>query len=236
MVSSTCASADPSEQEQEQEQPFTFASPVSSETCYEDHAVLRFDYESWIQQSKIANCPWKMEDTESSEAIQRCHREMMLRAVDNLPEEAYELSLRDLTDLSLPPARATATTRTPPPTTTTKPTPSPAMRMQGAAGFIITNLFMASPSRHAAAAGRKKSFFSSSNSTVSVLRKKSTSSADDHGRRSISMDNNDTRSGNDGMPSNDYHDSTERKSVSCYPFFSSSKYKEKRAASGHFCL
>nr|CAB3474087.1 unnamed protein product [Digitaria exilis] len=84
---------------EQQPLPFTFTSPVSSER-HED--AVDFDYESWIQQSKITNCYSKLwlEDAADAQAINRHHREMMLQAVDNLPEEAYELSLRDLSDLN----------------------------------------------------------------------------------------------------------------------------------------
>ncbi|CAD6272323.1 unnamed protein product [Miscanthus lutarioriparius] len=183
--------------------PFTFASPVSfSSETHED--ALDFDYESWIQQSKLANCYsnkrlW-MDDAEA-EVINRYHQEMMLRVADNLPEEAYELSLRDITELSLPP---------PPPPPRATPTRSlpcrhkstPSISMEGAGSFI-TKLFMPSPSRAAASSsfggGRRNKSFSSSSMTVSVLRKKRAPANHGHSR---SVEN-DTHS-------NGYHDSTKR--------------------------
>ena len=162
-----------------EQQPFTFTSPVSSET-HED--ALDFDYESWIEQSKIANhCSDLWPDDAEAQAISRHHREMMLRAADSLPEEAYELSLRDLSELSLP-SRATttdepassgsfrwSTARGP---SNTKPWRKKTPSMEGAS-FII-KLFMPSPSRAAAAGGRRrrKSF---SNSTASALRENNAS-------------------------------------------------------------
>jgi hypothetical protein len=158
--------------------PFTFASPVSfSSETHED--ALDFDYESWIQQSKLANCYsnkqlW-MDDAEA-EVINRnrYHHEMMLRVADNLPEEAYELSLRDITELSLPPP--------PPPPPRATPTSSlpcrhkhtPSISMEGAGSFII-KLFMPLPSRAAASSsssggGRRNRSFSSSSMTVSTKR------------------------------------------------------------------
>jgi hypothetical protein len=160
--------------------PFTFASPVSfSSETHED--ALDFDYESWIQQSKLANCYsnkqlW-MDDAEA-EVINRnrYHHEMMLRVADNLPEEAYELSLRDITELSLPPPPP------PPPPPRATPTRSlpcqhkrtPSISMEGAGSFII-KLFMPLPSRAAASSsssggGRRNRSFSSSSMTVSTKR------------------------------------------------------------------
>lgn len=156
-MTSTSASSPP---------PFTFASPISlSSETHED--ALDFDYQSWIQQSKIANCYsddskrlW-MDDAEA-EVINRHHRETMLRLADNLPEEAYELSLRDITELSLPrppprpPTRATNTRSLPCRHKTT-----PSISMEGAGSFII-KLFMPSPSRAAVGGGRRNKSFSSS--------------------------------------------------------------------------
>lgn len=165
----------------EQHPPFTFTSPVSSETHHED-AALDFDYESWVQQSKMANYYSNIwSDDIEAQAIGRHHREMMLKAVDNLPEEAYELSLRDLSELSLS-GRATTTGGSAPNcssvtlgTTVRSPSSTKPWRkkttpsMEGA-GFII-RLFMPPPSRAAGGGGRKKSKnLSFSNSTVPSLR------------------------------------------------------------------
>ena len=206
--------------------PFTFASPVSfSSETHED--ALDFDYESWIQQSKTANCYsnkrlW-MDDAEA-EVINRYHQEMMLRVADNLLEQAYELSLRDITELSLPPPPPPPPRATPTRSLPCRHKSTPSISMEGAGSFII-KLFMPSPSRAAAAssgsgrrnksffmpspsraaassssgAGRRNKSFSSSSTTVSVLRKKS---APANHCRSRSMEN-DTHS-------NGYHDSTKR--------------------------
>ena len=138
-----------------------------------------------------------MDDAEA-EVINRHHQEMMLQVADNLPEEAYELSLRDITELSLPPPP-------PPPTraTTTRSLPcrhksTPSISMEGAGSFII-KLFMPSPSRAAASGGGRNKSFSSSSMTVSVLRKKRAPANHGHSR---SVEN-DTHS-------NGYHDSTKR--------------------------
>ncbi|CAO1945787.1 unnamed protein product [Urochloa humidicola] len=214
-----------------EQQPFTFTSPVSSET-YED--ALDFDYESWIQQSKIANYysnPWP--DDADAQAISRHHREMMLQAVDNLPEEAYELSLRDLSELSLS-SRATTTdgsasnsslrmsTKRSPSNTKLWRKKSPSME---GAGFII-KLFMPSPSR-AAGGGRKKSFNSSTVSSVNDSSMENAAS----GRR---IDPSCTRS--HSMPRKSHQDTTNRKPMACYPFFMSSKHKVKREVVGHLCI
>ena len=165
-----------------EQQPFTFTSPVSSET-HED--ALDFDYGSWIERSKIANhCSNLWPDDAEAQAISRHHREMMLRAADSLPEEAYELSLRDLSELSLSgrptttdePASSSSlrlsTARSRPSPSSTKPWRKKTPSMDGAS-FII-KLFMPSPSRAAAAGGRRrrKSF---SNSTASALRENNAS-------------------------------------------------------------
>lgn len=189
MASTTSAASPP---------PFTFASPISfsSETHEE---ALDFDYESWIQQSKIANSSysnkkglWMVDDAEA-EVINRHHQEMMLRVADNLPEEAYELSLRDITELSMP---------SPPPPPPARSLPCRHKTTEGAGGFII-KLFMPLPSRAAAASGgggrRRNKSFSSSSTTVPVLGKKSVSA---NQGRSHSMEN-DTHS-------NGYHGSTRR--------------------------
>ncbi|CAO2178472.1 unnamed protein product [Urochloa humidicola] len=216
-----------------EQQPFTFTSPVSSET-YED--ALDFDYESWIQQSKIANYysnPWP-EDAEA-QAISRHHREMMLQAVDNLPEEAYELSLRDLSELSPSSRGCRATTtdgsasnsllrmgtaRSP---SNTKLWRKKSPSMEGA-GFII-KLFMPSPSR-AAGGGRKKSF---SSSTVPVNDSSMENAAS--GRR---IDPSCTP--NHSMPRKNRQDTTNRKPMACYPFFMSSKHRVKREVVGRLCI
>ncbi|CAL4947748.1 unnamed protein product [Urochloa decumbens] len=213
----------------DQQQAFTFTSPVSSGT-HED--ALDFDYESWVQQSKIANYYSNLwpEDAEA-QAINRHHREMMLQAMDNLPEEAYELSLRDLSELSLS-SRATTTTtdgsasnsslrfsaRSP---SNTKLRRKKNLSMEGA-GFII-KLFMPSPSR-AAGGGRKKSF---SSSTVSV------NDSMDNSASGTRIDPTCTRS---HSIRNSHHDTTNRKPMACYPFFKSSKHRVKREAVGRLCI
>jgi len=199
-----------------EQQPFTFTSPVSSET-HED--ALDFDYESWIEQSKIANhCSDLWPDDAEAQAISRHHREMMLRAADSLPEEAYELSLRDLSELSLP-SRATttdepassgsfrwSTARGP---SNTKPWRKKTPSMEGAS-FII-KLCMPSASRAAAGGGRRrrKSF---SNSTVS-LRENSASVVNDSSMENAASgrtrsDLSPTRS--HSMPRKNHQDTTNR--------------------------
>ena len=165
--------------------PFTFASPISFSSSEAHEDALDFDYESWIQQSKIANCYsssnnnkrlW-MDDAEA-DAINRHHQEMMLRVADNLPEEAYELSLRDITELALPPppppppppTRARSTTRSLP----CRHKSTPSISMEGPGSFII-KFFMPSPSRAAASSsrggGRNKSFSTSSTTVISVSKR-----------------------------------------------------------------
>ncbi|CAL4974360.1 unnamed protein product [Urochloa decumbens] len=215
----------------QEQQPFTFTSPVSSET-HED--ALDFDYESWVQQSKIANyySNLRPEDAEA-QAISRHHREMMLQAMDNLPEEAYELSLRDLGELSLS-SRATTTdgsasnssvrlSSTRSPSNNTKLRRKKNLSMEGA-GFII-KLFMPSPSR-AAGGGRKKSFSSSTVSSVN-------DSSMDNSASGTRIDPTCTRS---HSIRNSHQDSTNRKPMACYPFFKSSKHKVKREAVGRLCI
>ncbi|KAF8696242.1 hypothetical protein HU200_037143 [Digitaria exilis] len=164
---------------EQQPLPFTFTSPVSSER-HED--ALDFDYGSWIQQSKMTNCYSKLwlEDAADAQAINRHHREMMLQAVDNLPEEAYELSLRDLSDLALTSRAATtddsALSSSKRLSTARSPSNSKSWRkktpaMEGA-GFII-KLFMPSPSRRAGGGGGRKKRLSSS--TLSTLRESNAS-------------------------------------------------------------
>uniref|UniRef100_A0A0A9DZ37 Uncharacterized protein n=1 Tax=Arundo donax TaxID=35708 RepID=A0A0A9DZ37_ARUDO len=153
----------------EHQQPFTFASPISE--TYED--ALDFDYESWIEQSKISNSCSSQDDKlwmDNAETINinKNHRDMVLRAVQDLPEEAYELSLQDLSELSL--SRAEEAVSSPLRLSSTrnnnKPWRKKTPSMEGA-GLII-KLFMPSPSRAAGGGGGgKKSSFSTS--TVSVL-------------------------------------------------------------------
>lgn len=146
-----------------EQQAFTFTNPVSSET-HKD--ALDFDYESWIQQSKMTNTNsypkmW-LDDAADAQAISRHHREMMRQAMDCMPEEEYELSLRDLGELPLS-SRATATdqsalhsssrsstARSP---SNAKPLRKKTPAMEGA-GFFI-KLFMPSSSK-GAGDGRKK--------------------------------------------------------------------------------
>ncbi|OEL32625.1 hypothetical protein BAE44_0006356 [Dichanthelium oligosanthes] len=214
-----------------EQQPFTFTSPVLSET-HED--VLEFDYESWIQQSKVTNCYSKhwLEDADA-QAINRHHREMMLQAADDLPEEAYELSLRDLSELTL--SRATATdepafsssvrlgaARSP---SNTKPWRKKTPSMDGA-GFII-KLFMPSPTRAPGGGRKRRKSFSSS--TVPTLRENSAPVNDSSMENAASgnrIDPSCTRS--HSMARKNHRDTANRKSVGCYPFFNSSKYKVKR--------
>jgi hypothetical protein len=73
--------------EHQQQQAFTFASPISSSETYQD--ALGFDYQSWIDQSKINNCL-------SSQQGDKLWMDGHL-----LHDEAYEMSLRDLSELSL---------------------------------------------------------------------------------------------------------------------------------------
>ncbi|KAG2591261.1 hypothetical protein PVAP13_5NG589700 [Panicum virgatum] len=224
-----------------EQQPFTFTSPVSSET-HED--ALDFDYESWIEQSKIANhCSDLWPDDAEAQAISRHHREMMLRAADSLPQEAYELSLRDLSELSLSgrptttdePASSSSlrlsTARSRPSPSSTKPWRKKTPSMDGAS-FII-KLFMPSASRAAAGGGsrRRKSF---SNSTVS-LRENSASVVNDSSMENAASgrtrsDLSPTRS--HSMPRKNHQDTTNRKSMGCYPFFNPIKYRLKREAGG----
>ncbi|KAJ1273621.1 hypothetical protein BS78_06G296200 [Paspalum vaginatum] len=133
---------------------FSFASPVSSETYEEEHA-LDFDYESWIQQSKIAAARYYSKLWMGGTPAESFVRGGAPPAGDDdattshPEEEDYELSLRDLAELSsssssLPASRAT-TAWTPPCPAASNTKPSPRSSLQGAAGFII-NLFMPSPS------------------------------------------------------------------------------------------
>ncbi|PUZ55032.1 hypothetical protein GQ55_5G179800 [Panicum hallii var. hallii] len=234
------ASASPPEQK-----PFAFTSPVSSET-HDD--ALDFDYGSWIERSKIANQYSNLwPDDAEAHAISRHHREMMLRAADSLPEEAYELSLRDLSELSLS-SRATttdepassgsfrlSTARSP---SSTKPRRKRTPSMEGAS-FI--KLFMPSPSRAAGGGGgrRRKSF---SNSIVPALRENNASVNDSSMENAASgtvIDLSSTRS--HSMLRKNHQDTTNseqtcRKSMGCYPFFNSSKYRVKREAGGRLCI
>ncbi|CAO2183055.1 unnamed protein product [Urochloa humidicola] len=213
-----------------EQQAFTFTSPVSSET-QED--ALDFDYESWIEQSKIANYYSNLwPDDAETQAISRHHREMTLQAMDNLPEEAYELSLRDLSELTLS-SRATttdgsasnssqrsSTARSP---SNTKLWRKKTLSMEGA-GFMI-KLFMPSPSR-TAGGGRKKSF---SSSTVSV-----NNGSMENAVSGTRIEPSCTRS--HSMPTKSHQETANREPMACYPFFKSNKHKVKREAVGRLCI
>ncbi|KAL6844272.1 hypothetical protein ACP4OV_025945 [Aristida adscensionis] len=179
------------------QEPFTFASSIP-ETYKDD---LNFDYESWVEQSKISNhCSGQ--DDKLAEAIQRNHQEMLQRAVQSLPEDTYELSLRDLTDLSLHRAAAqearTGSFRMSSSRPGKKPCPTKTQPMERAS--LITKLFMTSPSREAlAGGGRKKSF---SRSTVSARRKQSASINDSSMENAVSrMENETSNTPSNSMPS-----------------------------------
>ncbi|RCV27103.1 hypothetical protein SETIT_5G298200v2 [Setaria italica] len=198
-----------------EQQPFTFTSPVWSQT-HED--AQDFDYESWVQQSKIANNYSNLWPEEAeAQAISRHHREMMLQAMDNLPQEAYELSLRDLSELSLS-SRATTTDglalnssvrlTTARSSSSTKPWRKKTPSMEGA-GFII-KLFLPSPSR-AGGGGRKKSK-SFSSSTVSALRENS-ASVNDSSRENaapVGTGNDSSCTRSHSMPSKSHQGATTR--------------------------
>lgn len=119
------------EMEGQQQQAFTFASP------HQD--ALDFDYQSWIEQSRMSNC--------FSSQVDKNHPHEILQLQD---EADYEMSLRDLSELSL--SRA-ATEE--PANTSKKPRLNKAERL----GLII-KLFLLSLSRAPAPGGKKKSFAS----------------------------------------------------------------------------
>lgn len=185
------------------EQHFTFASPTISE-AYED--ALDFDYESWIEQSKSSYHSSQDDKWMDAEAIRRHHQEMVLRAAD-LPEEAYELSLRDLTELPRAANGATGCVVKKGTLGSTRSIKSWRKRlsrnetMEGAG--LIVKMFMPSPS-----GGRKKR---SSGSTVAAVQKSVSINADGDG----SIKNTAAETGNESdntrsnsMPNEGHQDSS----------------------------
>lgn len=136
--------------EEQQQQAFTFASPFSlSETCEED--ALDFDYQSWIEQSKMSNCFSSQVDKLWMDGHgDNHHREM-------LQEEDCEMSLRDLSELPLSRAATEEATNSSMRQKKPRRKKTPSMERVG----LIIKLFVLSLSRAAApASGRKKSFAS----------------------------------------------------------------------------
>ncbi|KAL6651706.1 hypothetical protein ACP70R_010631 [Stipagrostis hirtigluma subsp. patula] len=219
---------------EQRQEPFTFASPVSE--AYED--ALEFDYESWIEQSKNSNhCTsqdnklW-MDDTE---AIKRNHQDLLLQAMESMPEETYELSLRDLNELPLSRvATEEAMTRSFRVSTRTNKKPcrkkTPSMERAG----LIIKLFMPSPSRAAPNGGRRKKSFSGS--TVPSLRKKSASVNEGSMENAISqMGEEPSSTRSNSMPS-ESQESTNREINGLLSILQIQEVQVKQMSAGHFCL
>ncbi|GJN25913.1 hypothetical protein PR202_gb13799 [Eleusine coracana subsp. coracana] len=193
-----------------QHQAFTFASPISLSNTHED--AIDFDYQSWIEQSKVSNRFSSQGHHKLAEAINTNHREMLH------DEETFEeMSLRDLSELS--PSRAATQEPTNNSARHKKPrrNKSPSMKRVG----LIIKLFVPSLSRAAVAAPERKKSFACSTVTAS--------SNAAYVQNAISeARNGPTNTQYNNMPIKSYKDCTNRKSVVCYPFFNSGKYKVNR--------
>ncbi|GJN01212.1 hypothetical protein PR202_ga18459 [Eleusine coracana subsp. coracana] len=204
------------EQQQQQQQAFTFASPISLSNTHED--ALDFDYQSWIEQSKMSN-RFSSQGHTLAEAINTNHREMLH------DEETYEeMSLRDLSELSLSrvatqeAANSSARQKKP------RRNKSPSMKRVG----LIIKLFVPLLSRPAVAAPERKKNFACSTVTASGNGGSVQNAISEAGNGTSNTQCN-------SMPIKSYKDCTNRKSVVCYPLFNSRKYKVKHVAGYHFC-